>query len=203
MSKNKEIALETLKNPFPDRVPDGIWQDLCRTSPSDAAFFASAPWQDTQLAFSSDDVFTEPTYPTSSANPNAKRNNLVWREQQKEVWKQYRGFGPINAAVNGKADCVAGAGFDIYSDNLEIDSFLRELWYGFHNKCFERAPGWMVRMQAESELFLLLAIDETGKIKIRVLEPSRIGMGFETGLVCNPDDATETLFYRYHTTNGL
>lgn len=188
----KEIA-NTIPDEFKDLMSQTDWNKLCKEDPSIKIFGASG-WQNTfnSLVFSED--------PSAEASPftgDTKGSKIGWRTLQDKCYEKYRSFGPLNAAVNSKADYTAGAGFDLYSSYYEIHSFMRELWYSHRNQMFSRVVGFMIRMLAEGELFLLLSFDSKGKAKIRVLEPSRIGRGGGSGLILNPHDATETLFYKY------
>lgn len=202
-----------IDNPFKGKVEDALWQELVENDPATAvSFSAMAPWQGNTVVFGAN--------PLAEVNPSdkeSKGNNANWRDQQVACWELFRSFGPINAAISSKADSVAGSGFDAYSDNLEIKAFLKELIYGHHNRIDMRATGWMIRMLAEVETFLLLSIEEPPKTKgkrksplipekprivIRTLEPSRIGEGSDTGLILNPNDATQTLFYNYKSSAG-
>lgn len=206
-------SMETIENPFKGKVEDALWQELVGKDPAAAvSFSAMAPWQGNTVIFS-----TNPLAEVNPTDKESKGNNAKWREQQVACWELFRSFGPINAAISSKADSVAGSGFDAYSDNLEIKAFLKELLYGHHNRIDMRATGWMIRMLAEVETFLLLSIEEPPKIKgkrksplipekpritIRTLEPSRVGEGSETGLILNPYDSTQTLFYNYKSSAG-
>lgn len=202
-----------IKNPFEGKVEDALWQELVEKDPATAvSFSAMSPWQGNTVVFGAN--------PLAEVNPSdkdSKGNNANWRDQQVACWELFRSFGPINAAISSKADSVAGSGFDAYSDNLEIKAFLKELIYGHHNRIDMRATGWMIRMLAEVETFLLLSIEEQPKLKgkrksplitekprivIRTLEPSRIGEGSDTGLILNPYDSTQTLFYQYKSSAG-
>jgi len=195
------MQTENIDNPLPEHFKSAMTQDqwdiLVGEDPT-LKIFGSSNWQG---GIASSVIFAENILEEeTTADGDAKDSRPEWRELQKKCWDKYRSFGPINASVNSKADYTAGAGFDVYSSNQEINSFIRELWFSHHNQLFARIVGWMVRMQAEVELFLLLMIDEEGRIKVRVLEPSRIKGSPDdqnTGLVTHPTDATETLFYYY------
>lgn len=205
--------MEPIANPFPKEVPDALWQELVEKDPTTAvSFSAMAPWQGNAVVFGSN-----PMAEVNPADKDSKGNNASWRDQQVACWELFRTFGPINAAISSKSDSVAGSGFDAYSDNLEIKAFLKELIYGHHNRIDMRATGWMIRMLAEVEIFLLLSVEMPPKVKskrksplaaekprvvIRTLEPSRIGEGQASGLILNPEDATQTLFYNYKSSAG-
>lgn len=76
---------------------------------------------------------------------------------------------------------------------------MRDLFYSYRNKLYAKAVGWVIRMFAECELFLLLSIDEEGNTTVRALEPDRIGNATDSGLITDPDDVTQTVFYKYST----
>ena len=191
--ENETPAENIIPDGFKDLMSQDEWGKLCVEDPSIKLFGASG-WQDTfnQLVYT-EDVAAE----ASPFQGDTKGSKVNWRILQDRCYEKYRSFGPLNAAVNSKADYAAGAGFDLYSPYYDIQAFLRDLWYSHRNKMYTRIVGFMIRMLAEGELFLLLSFDEKGKAKVRVLEPSRIGRGGNTGLMLNPDDATETLFYKY------
>lgn len=179
-----------------DKVGAEVFDAIALEDPA-LKIMGSSPWQ---TAFASP-VFTEdPLSESVSIDGGSKESKPEWRELQKQCWNKYRSFGPLNASVNSKSDYTAGNGFSFYSEDLEIGRFVDELFYAHRNELYARLPGWVTRMQAEVELFLLLAFDEEGRVTIRTLEPSRIAGESDdesTGLITNPDDATQTLFYMY------
>ena len=193
MAKKSADAINEIPEDMKDAFSQKQWDQMCSEDPS-FKLFASSPWQDTyhNLVFSED-----PSAESSVFTGEAKGSKVNWRTLQNRCYEKYRSFGPLNAAVNSKADYTAGAGFDLYSPNYEVNSFIRDLWYSHRNQMFSRVVGLVIRMISEGELFLLLSFNSDGKAKIRVLEPSRIGRGGNSGLILNPDDATETLFYKY------
>lgn len=165
-------------------------------------FWAAVGWQDPDNFATLAITVTEHAdlFPEIEAYA-VKPSDTNFRDIQKLCWVQYRTFGPLNASVNSKADYVAQSGFSVYSDIYEIDLFLKDLFYSYRNKLYARIVGWVIRMLAEGELFLLLALDDTGSITVRILEPSKIGSENEKGLLVDPDDASQTLFYQYKTTD--
>lgn len=205
--------MEPIKNPFPGKVEEALWQELVEKDPASAiAFSAASPWQGSTVVFG-----TNPLAEVNPSDKDSRGNNANWRDQQVKCWELTRTFGPVNAAISSKSDSAAGSGFDAYSDNIEIRAFLKELIYGHHNRLDVRSVGWLFRMLSEGELFLLLSIEMPPKVKtkrkspllpekprivIRTLEPSRIGEGSSSGLILNPDDATQTLFYEYKSSAG-
>lgn len=177
------------------------WDRLCEQDPSLRVYQASV-WQHEPGTFVKTYLAEEAiTVSMGGEEDDSKALEKQWRDLQKKCWEKYRGFGPVKSSVESKADYVTGAGFGVYSEDLQINAFLKDLFYSHRNKLYRRINGWIVRMQAEGELFLLLAFDEKGTATIRTLEPDRIGEGEETGLILNPDDITETLLYNY-TSNG-
>ena len=192
-----------MKNPQPNTIPDALWDQLVLEDPASAVIFASSPWQGvTALSFTAD--LKDETWDGAK---DSKAQAPEWRIQQDKCWNKYRRFGPVNASINSKADYVTGAGFKVDSPVLQIRQALKSFWYGMHNQLYKTSNSWLVRMQSEGELFLLFSIAEVKtpekfQVKIRVLEPSRIGDGNETGLIVNPSDATETLFYEHKTSAG-
>jgi len=182
-----------------EKVGHDIFDKIVQSDPT-LEILASAPWQST---FSAAVYTSDPSIEDVTADGDSKPPKDDWATLQSHCWSKYRNFGPINATVNAKSDYTAGSGFDVYSDDLDISRFLFDLWYSRRNRLYSRAPGLMTRMQAEGELFLLLVFDEEGRVTIRVVEPGRIkgdtgdATDKSAGLISNPDDATETLFYIY------
>ncbi len=171
------------------------WESLLKKDPS-YEILQSANWQD-PTTFASTHHDTD-FLGLALSNDGTKQKELGWRNIQSLCWQKYRTFGPINASVNSKSDYVTGDGFSVYSDNLDINRFLVDLIYSRRNRLYQSINGWMVRMQAEGELFTLISFDEKGSATIRVLEPSRVGLGDnDDGLIVHPDDSTQTLFYSY------
>lgn len=179
------------------------WNALKKIDPN-LEVWAASGWQDPDNFATLAITVTEMAdlFPEIEAF-SVKPSDVNFRELQKLCWVQYRTFGPLNASVNSKADYVAQSGFSVYSDIYEIDLFLKDLFYSYRNKLYARIVGWVIRMLAEGELFLLLVLDDTGSITVRVLEPSRIGSESEKGLLVDPDDASQTLFYQYKAANDV
>jgi len=186
-----------------DYKPDELfskaqWDTICKTDPTFTQFRSASHWQggyDTAKVYFADDPLAEILGATSK---DGKGQSPNWRELQRKCWELYRTFGPISAAVNSKADYTVGHGFGVYSPNLEVNLWLKDLFYSYRNKLYSTLTGWTIRMLAEGELFVLLAFDEEGKATLRLLEPERMGKGTKKdGLLTNPDDSTQTLFYEH------
>ena len=184
---------KTIREYFTDKE----WKQIRKQDPS-IDLMGNVMWQDpdnfvTLAATVTELVDLFPELEGITVKPSDKN----WREIQKACWNKYRLFGPLNASVNSKADYVAEAGFSVYSDEPEINMFLMDLWNHQRNKLYARMPGVIIRMLAEGEMFILLALDEEGTVTVRILEPDRIGTGEDMGLLTDPDDAYQTLFYKY------
>lgn len=194
MKKKKETSLK-------DRFSKEEWAYLESLDSDTTKYLATTPWQDPDRFVQLSSTITElvDLFPSQSDNA-AKPSDLNWRDLQKQSWVKYRTFGPLNASVGSKADYVAEAGFSVYSDVYEINLFLNDLFNSYRNQLYFRAVGWIIRMQAEGELFLLIALDESGTTTIRTLEPEYIGSSDDKGLITDPDDVTQTLFYKYRGT---
>jgi len=190
----KEETAQAPQNPCPDVFTTDEWDDFCKEDPS-LKLMATTTWQSTTVNIG-EDLMAE-SLPTDTET----RGNHPYREDiQKKSWNAYREEGPINAYVHSTADMVAGKGFGCYSDDKEIDLYLKDLFYSYRNQLYTRVYSWMIRMIAEGELFLLLAFDDEGNATVRTLEPGRIS---ETdGMILDPDDASTTLFYRYTGAGG-
>ena len=167
---------------------------------------ASASWQDpdnfTKVSTSADIIVDFFPYDVEDIKPS----DTNWRILQKHCWTKYKTFGPLNAAVNSKADYVAGAGFSIYSDILDVNEFLKGLFNSTRNKLYARIVSWIIRMLVECELFILLVFDEEGNVTIRNFEPTFIGDendNKDSGIINDPDDTNTPLFYRHKTTKGF
>lgn len=186
-----------------DIYGEAAWNKMCDEDPTLRVFEAASQWQKGYDVAQTYLNTSSPLADFKGIYSDSKRQPLQWRLIQEKCWELYRTFGPVNASIGSKADYAASKGFGAYSDNLDIDLFLKDLIYSFRNRLYYTVPGWMIRMQGEGELFLLLAFSEEGKVTVRVVEPSRIGSGeTDDGLFTDPDDATQTLFYSYNTASG-
>lgn len=174
------------------------WDDMVSKDPT-IKILAASSWQDpsnftTQSSTVSEIADLFPLSNTDTALPS----DVNWRELQKACWSSYRTFGPLRAAIDSKSEMTVGAGFSTYSDILEVNEYLKEIIYSSRNELYEQFNGWVIRMLVESELFILFAIGDDGRITIRTLDPNRIGATkTDFGLVTDPDDITATLFYKY------
>ena len=159
---------------------------------------AAASWQDPDNFAANSVAVDEPfVYFEPLTDVESKDGDPKFKVLQKKCFSAYKTFGPLNASVDSKSNYVVGPGFRLFSSILDINEFLKDLFYSTRNKLWLRIIGWMIRMQAEGELFLLLVFDDFGTATVRALEPGRIGDGEETGLITDPDDWTQTLFYHY------
>lgn len=183
-----------------DRFDKEEWAYLESLDKGTLEYLAATPWQDPDNIIQRSSTVTEliDLFPSQADYKSAKPTDLNWRELQKQSYVRYRTFGPLNASVNSKADYVAEAGFSIYSDIYEINLFLNDLVYSFRNKLYFRAVGWMIRMQSEGEIFVLVALDEAGTATLRICEPDQMGQADDKGLIPDPEDITQTLFYKYY-----
>jgi hypothetical protein len=175
------------------RDPESHWELL-----------ASNSWQDPEN-FSENALTIDETIEIFSlGDDDAKQKDTNWRELQKKCWEKYRTFGPLRSAIDSKADYICGSGFKVYSETLPLQQYLRDLQFSPRNKLYQKYISWIVRMLTEAELFLLFAINpDTGAITIRTIEPSRVGEGSDDdGLVVDPDDVSQTIFYMYFAAGG-
>jgi len=175
------------------------WAEICKLDPTYSQFMATSNWQssrDVANVYFAENPLAEII---GAAVKDGKGKSANWRELQKKCWELYRGFGPISSAVNSKADYTTGHGFSIYSSNLEIRTWLKDFIYSYRNRLYAALNGWLIRMLAEGELFVLLIFDEEGRATVRLLEPDRIGKGAsKDGILTNPNDVTQTLFYEHY-----
>lgn len=187
----------------PEVFTKNQWDKLISMDPTFGQFRGASPWQGTfenAKVYIADNPLAEII---GAATKDGKGKSQNWRKLQEKCWELYRTFGPVSAAVNSKSDYVTGHGFSVYSPNLDIRAELQDIFYSYRNRLYAAINGWVVRMFAEGELFILLAFDEEGKVTVRVLEPSRIGRGTANdGLTVNPEDVLQTLFYEHYYNSG-
>jgi hypothetical protein len=177
-------------------------QEWKKLKPEDRMILASGAWQDpanfgvnATTIDTSIDLFP---YPKEGFKPT----NTNWRTLQKKGWEIYKGFGPLRAAIDSKADYVT-RGLEPFSTDYAINAFLQDIWFSPRNELYERVPSWMIRMFAEVEVFVLLVFDDDGNVTIRNLEPAHIGRNEKDyGLITDPDDISTTLFYVHKTPKG-
>lgn len=182
-----------------DFFTDKEWEELREQEPL-LPMMAAASWQDPANFSTVNATVTDISTYLARQEGDEKPGDAQWRDLQKQCWGKYRTFGPLNSAVDSKADYVAQAGFSVYSDFLEVNEFLKDLFCHYRNKLYARVTGWVIRMLAEGEQFLLLAVDDQGSMTVRNLDPSNIGSGnTDFGLLLDPDDVTQTVFYNYRT----
>lgn len=183
----------------PEHLRDIFTQkDWNRLDSFDRQFLAASSWQDpSNFATHAVTATSIVDFFPFSGTDDSKSQDVNWRDLQIATYLKYKTFPPLNSAVDSKADYVAGAGFSIYSDILEVNEFLKDLNYSYRNRLYSSYGDWIRRMLAESELFILIALDETGTATVRNIEPSRIGEGDDTGLIVDTEDVTQTIFYKY------
>lgn len=177
------------------------WDEICKADPTFMQFQSASNWQgghDVAQVYFAENPLAEVL---GEDKKEGKGKSPTWRSLQKKCWELYRTFGPISAAVNSKADYTAGHGFNVYSPDLDIRMWLKDTFYSYRNRLYATLTGWTIRMLAEGELFVLIVFDDEGRATVRLLEPERIGKGTRNdGLLTNPDDVTQTLFYEHYYT---
>lgn len=174
------------------------WEKLKQDEPM-LDLLASASWQaPANFATLATQSNVSVDYFPATGTGVEKPSDLGYRDLQQHCWSKFKTFGPLNAAVLSKADYVMESGFSVYSDVYELNEWLYDLWFSFRNKLYFRSVGHIIRMMAEGELFLLIAFSDEGQATVRVLEPSRIGEADDKGLLTDPDDVSQTIFYKYN-----
>lgn len=137
-------------------------------------------------------------FPLSNVNDGLP-SDASWRDLQKAVEVASNTFGPLRAAIETKADMVAGKGFGYFSYILEVNEFLRDIFtHPRNNYLITWLSGIMKFMLSVGEVFILISFDEFGNESCRLLDHKRIGEGKDdTGLVTDPLDVSATMFYKY------
>jgi hypothetical protein len=177
------------------------WAALKESDPS-IEILGAASWQDPDNFASASVALTQPFDIFEQDDSESKDPDKNRYELQKECWKQYKTFGPLNSAVDTKAYYVAGAGFSVYSLILELNEFIKDFFYSYRNRLYSKCIGWIIRQLAEGENFILISLDEKGNATLRNIEPTRIGDTDDNGIISDPDDVTQTLFYLHKLNSG-
>ena len=132
----------------------------------------------------------------SQQHPTLKPFARQFRYEKNLCWEKYWYSPHVRMGMDTLVDWTCGAGFEVFSDNYEINEFLFDLFYSRRNKLWDGVCEWMLNMVVGGELFLLIILDAKGDIRVRVLEDAAIVGGNDgTGIIVDPDDPTQNLFY--------
>lgn len=154
-----------------------------------------AAWQNPGVLVYQDILSTISAF-GSQQHPTLKPFTRQFRYEKNLCWEKYWYSSHVRMGMDTLVDWTCGAGFEVFSDNYEINEFLFDLFYSRRNKLWDGVCEWMLNMVVGGELFLLIILDEKGDIRVRVLEDASIVGGPDgTGVIVDPDDPTQNLFY--------
>ena len=116
---------------------------------------------------------------------------------QTECWNKFQSNPQVNTAVRGLQGRLAGYGFDISSENYEIQQVLDEITYDKRNRLYHFWPKYVARTYVEGELFLSFTLHTDGFIEVDFVGPEVITKGGddESGILYHPSKTSFPLFF--------
>jgi len=125
-----------------------------------------------------------------------KEQELDRDKLQALCWNKYHKNPQVNTSVRGMTGRIAGAGFGVYSDILEIQETIDEVYLDPRNRLYSFLPKYISRNRIEGELFLMLTVHaKTGFIEVDFIDPGVIQGGDDDGIIYHSKKATMPLFY--------
>ena len=122
---------------------------------------------------------------------------------QKKCWEKYNENPQINSHVRDVMGSMTGYGFNMSSENLDINSAIEEITYDIRNELFKNIPKYVGRAEIEGELFLACTVHTDGFVEVDFMDPSTLnGEGdSNSGIYFHPNKGTMPLFYSFKVKN--
>jgi hypothetical protein len=120
---------------------------------------------------------------------------------QQLCWEKFNENPQINTAIRDKMGRLTGFGFDITSDNTEIQNFIDLIWTDPRNRLYLHMPKFVARSDVEGELFLALTLHADGFVEVDFRDPSTV-KGKSSGIIYHPTKPTMPLAYCFEGKNG-
>jgi len=116
------------------------------------------------------------------------KNEPESREVLQELcWQKFFESPQVNTAIRGMTGRLTGMGFEIFSEEYDIQKVVEETEEDPRNRLYSFWPKFVARSKMEGELFLALTCHEDGFIEVDFVDPASISGGSEgDGIVMHP-----------------
>jgi len=170
---------------FIQDMPDGVLQRLQ----------FSVPWQydDHSTGYRDSDGF--PLFSSGDKDdPNLTREVL-----QNQCWSKYQRNPYVNTAIRGTMGRLTGWGFEVTSENEQIQQIIEDTELDHRNRLYDLMPKYVGRSHVEGELHLSLTVHPPPEVFVEVdfIDPSTIvdSGGDGSGIIFHPRKTIMPLFY--------
>jgi hypothetical protein len=106
---------------------------------------------------------------------------------QQLCWTKFFESPQVNTSIRGMTGRLTGMGFEIFSEEFEIQKVVEETEEDPRNRLYSFWPKFVARSKMEGELFLALTCHDDGFIEVDFVDPASISGGSENdGIVMHP-----------------
>jgi len=167
-----------------------------------ASLSFSLPWQydyNASLESQSADEDGFPLQRTVKRTTDASRKEL-----QIECWNKFHENPQVNTSVRGLVGRLTGFGFEISSDNSEVQNAIDETEFDWRNRLYTFWPKFVGRAMIEGELFLCLTLHQNGFVEVDFIDPALVDSSeVAGGVVVHPFKTTLPLMYCIKDIKGV
>lgn len=159
----------------------------------------SVPWQSNDLITGTTPRSDADGFPIDTDDPIKQYDNYSWHDLQKVCWQKFNRNPQINTHVRDMMGRIAGDGFDVGSDIIEIQDVVDEVMEDPRNRLWQMFPKYIARSEIEGELFNCFTVHEDGFVEIDFMDPGSLAKGGdkETGIIFHPTKPTMPLVYLF------
>ena len=119
---------------------------------------------------------------------------------QEACWNKFFSNPFVNTSMRATVGRIVGNGFDVSSDNLQIQQVIKEITFDHRNSLYKNLSKYLTRRYIEGELFLLLTVHNNGFIEVDFVDPSVIrGIADGDGIIMHPNKPQMPLVYTIDT----
>jgi len=169
-----------------DEMPDDVLQHIAQSS---------MPWSSSPSVQQVDE---------DGFNVNPLKDFAGFTNLQLECWNKFINNPQINSHVRDFMGSLTGFGFEITSENAEIQEVIDDIWDDPRNALYKNLTKYVARSEIEGELFLSLTLHTNGFVEVDFMDPSSLKGGGDanSGIYFHPDKQTMPLMYRFESTTN-
>lgn len=122
---------------------------------------------------------------------------------QTECWRKYYTNPHVNSSIRDEVGRLTGSGFEVSSDNHEIQDVIDEITDDWRNRLEIMFPKYVTRARVEGELFLVFTVHSDGFIEIDFRDPSALDTTKGSkGIIFHPSKPNMPLVYCFSGEDG-
>jgi len=137
-----------------------------------------------------------------NADTNRKEMDTYDREVlQKACWSKYFNNPFVNTSIRSTVGRIVGNGFEVASDNIQIQQVIDEITYDPRNSLYKSLDKFLIRRYLEGELFLLITVHPNSFCEVDFVDPGVVKSSFgdNDGIIMHPNKANLPLIYTIDT----